>query len=136
MMCVVDCSYLLAAVLPDEPSPASLDQVLAMDLIAPWLWATEVASVALRVERRKRFPGASAQQICLAAESLGIAADPPGSRMVPALPTARLKLALAHHLTPYDAAYIELALQQGTALATQDARMIAAAQRVGLPVYS
>lgn len=136
MMCVMDCSYVLAVVAPDEPTPASAGDVLAMDLVAPWLWATELASAALRIERRKRFPGASAQQLCTAAESLGIATEPPGARMALALPTARLKLALAHQLTPYDAAYIELALQLGIPIATQDARVIAAAERVGIPVYS
>lgn len=136
MMCVMDCSYVLAVIAPDEPTPASAGDVLAMDLVAPWLWATEIASAALRIERRKRFPGASAQQLCAAAESLGIAAEPAGGRAAPSSPTARLKLALAHHLTSYDAAYIELALQQGIPIATQDARVISAAERVGIPVYS
>ncbi len=136
MICVLDCSYALAMLMPDEVSPPTAREVLAMDLIVPWLWATEVASAALRAERRKRYADADAHKICMAADALGARIEAPGAPLAPALPTARLKLALAHQLTPYDAAYIELALAQGAALASQDARMIAAAERLGLPIYS
>ena len=136
MICVLDCSYALAMLLPDEATPPTAREVLAMDLIAPWLWATEIASAALRAERRKRFADADAHKICVAADALGVRIEAPGAPLAPSLPSVRLKLALAHQLTPYDAAYIELALAQGAALASQDARMIAAAERVGLPIYS
>ena len=44
-----------------------------------------------------------------------------------------LDRAREHRLTVYDAAYLELAMREGLALATQGADLIAAAKRVGLP---
>lgn len=136
MRCVVDASYLLAVVCPDEATPESAETVLGMDLVAPWLWATEVATVAQKIERRQRYPDASAQHICAAVESFAVDVDASsGPSAGLASPVARLKLAGAHQLTPYDAAYLELALHLGLPLATQDRRLIAAAERAGIPVH-
>ena len=52
------------------------------------------------------------------------------------LPKRHVDAALAHDLTPYDALYLELALQRRCALATCDADLAAAAQRAGVVVYS
>jgi predicted nucleic acid-binding protein len=42
------------------------------------------------------------------------------------------ELALAYSLTAYDAAYLELALRKGLAIATFDQRLKQAAQKAGL----
>ncbi|HYF19816.1 MAG TPA: type II toxin-antitoxin system VapC family toxin [Ramlibacter sp.] len=137
MRCVVDSSFVLAIVCPDEATPASAEDVLEMDLVAPWLWATEVAAAAQRIERRRRFEGASALQLCSAVEAIGVVVEPPnGVAAGLASPLARLKLAEAHHLTPCDGAYLEMALHRGLPLATQDRHLIAAAERAGIPVYA
>ena len=76
-------------------------------------------------------------QLCAAVENFAVgveAAHGPSAGLASAV--ARLKLAAAHHLTPYDAAYLELALHLGLPLASQDQRLIAAAERAGVPVYS
>jgi predicted nucleic acid-binding protein len=43
-------------------------------------------------------------------------------------------LARRHRLTVYDAAYLELALREGVALATLDGPLAAAAKAEGVPV--
>jgi predicted nucleic acid-binding protein len=43
-----------------------------------------------------------------------------------------LDLARAHDLSAYDAAYLELARREGLPLATEDAPLRAAAERVGV----
>ena len=43
-------------------------------------------------------------------------------------------LAAREHLTVYDAAYLEVAMRRGFALATLDARLRVAAERVGVPL--
>ena len=45
-----------------------------------------------------------------------------------------LDLAREQRLTACDAAYLELAMREGLALATQDDALIAAAGRVGVPL--
>ena len=46
-----------------------------------------------------------------------------------------LSLARAHGLSSYDAAYLELALRRGLALATLDKKLKAAASAVGVPTF-
>ena len=42
-MIVIDSSYTLALVMPDESRPASVDAVLAERLLAPTIWPLELA---------------------------------------------------------------------------------------------
>lgn len=49
--------------------------------------------------------------------------------------TDTLSLARRHGLTAYDAAYLELAIRRGIPLATLDARLKAAAQATGAPLF-
>lgn len=133
-VCVLDCSYLLAVVAPDEAMPASSPRVLDAELVAPWLWASEFAAAAQRIERRQRYPDASARALCADAEALEIRTAPATPPVGWRSPLARLQLAEAHRLTPYDAAYLELALLLDAPLATLDDVLAAAARRLGVPV--
>jgi predicted nucleic acid-binding protein len=47
-----------------------------------------------------------------------------------------LNLARGHNLTAYDAAYLELAIRRGLPLATLGAKLKAAAEAVGVGLYS
>lgn len=47
-----------------------------------------------------------------------------------------LRLARAHRLSAYDAAYLELALRRGLPLATRDDKLTAAASVVGVPPFA
>jgi predicted nucleic acid-binding protein len=46
------------------------------------------------------------------------------------------EVAASHGLSAYDAAYLELALRRGIALATQDEALIAARVKAGVPAPS
>ena len=46
------------------------------------------------------------------------------------------RLATVHGLSAYDAAYLELALRRSLTLVSLDARLVAAAKRLGNPVLT
>lgn len=129
-MIVLDCSYTMALVLPDERRPRSLRKAAAGRLFAPTLWTLEVANALRNVVRRGRLPDAQVAAVCSQLDDYAIEVD--GSDDAGVLP--RYLAARTHDLTPYDAAYLELALQRRCALATLDARLAEAAQRAGLAV--
>ena len=131
-MIVIDCSYTMALVMPDEQQPASLTRTLESRLVAPGLWPLEVANALRNVVRRGRLRSADVSDVCArldvyAVEVLGGADVPVVQRFAS---TERLDL------SAYDAAYIDLAVQGRYALATLDSRMAAAAQRAGVTVLN
>jgi len=132
MPVVIDSSYAMALVLPDEQAPATAADVLASELIAPFLFPVEVANAALNSIRRKRYGTDEAQRVCDAIESLSVSVLP-GPDVIP---TQRLRQAQAFGLSVYDALYLDLALTQRATLATCDLALADAARRVGVQVLS
>jgi predicted nucleic acid-binding protein len=131
MPVVIDSSYALALVLPDEQAPATAAAVLASELIAPFLFPVEVANAALNSVRRKRYAADEAQRVCEAIESLAV-----GVQAGPELgPAHLLRQARAFGLSAYDALYLDLAMTQRAALATCDLALADAARRIGVPVH-
>lgn len=129
-MIVVDCSYTMAMVMPDETRPASLARALEGRLLAPALWPFEVANALRNVVRRGRLTGPDVPALCQRLEVYEIevqAGSEGGVRQ-------RYLAAQTHELTAYDAAYLDLALQRRCALATLDARLAQAAARAGVAV--
>ncbi len=129
---VIDSSYALACMLPDQRRPDTMNAVLAETLLAPFIWPIEIASAMRNGVRRKRFTETHAGAI--AAHVAGLDA-----RIV--LPwhndaSRYLELALVHSVTPYDAIYIDLCLSEHSPLATQDSELSLAAARVGIRVHS
>jgi predicted nucleic acid-binding protein len=128
---VVDCSYALALVLPDEVRPASMRAVLAMPLAAPMIWPLEVANALCTSLRRGRLDEGGADEICQRLADLQIDVVAPGH----VLPRRHLDAAAAHDLTPYDASYLVLAQQVSAALATRDANLSRAARKAGITIF-
>ncbi len=129
-MLVLDCSYVLALFMPDEQRPASVDQVLGERLIAPTLWPMEVANAAAVSVRRRRIDAQAARAVCRAAGQLNVELFAPGRIAA----EDWFVFAQAHELSSYDAIYLDLALAHRCALATCDARLVAAARRSGVQV--
>jgi predicted nucleic acid-binding protein len=50
--------------------------------------------------------------------------------------TEVLALARQHGLTVYDASYLDLAMREGVPLASLDTGLVAAAERVGVPLFA
>lgn len=131
-MIVLDCSYAVALVMPDEPRPASLAEVVETRLLVPSIWACEVANTLRMAVRRSRVSADGMLGLVSLLEGLKIEAAGSADTAV----RQRYLAAQTHDLTAYDAAYIELALQQRCALATLDARLATAARQAGLHVLA
>ena len=97
--------------------------------VAPAILPLQVANALLVGERRQRLTQSQAERALRLLADLPISVEDAGSSTVwgPVLALAR-----QHHLTVYDASYLELAVRQGLRLATQDARLRDAAARTGV----
>lgn len=129
-MIVIDCSYALAMVMPDQQRPAGMGQVAQTRMLVPSIWPYEVANAFRSAVRRGRIGAQEMLAIVARIEALQI--EPSGT--FDATVRQRYIAALSHDLTAYDAAYIDLATQRRCALATLDARLAQAARNVGLDV--
>lgn len=132
MSVVVDCSVAVAWCIDDEASPetdALLERVRDEGGIVPSLWHLELCNVLLQAERRGRMTASDVAGRLELLRALPIATDDE----TPARAWRDvLALARAETLTTYDAAYLELALRKGAALATRDKALVLAAQRTGV----
>lgn len=124
-MIVVDCSVLIAGLLPDEVERQA--QLLLEDLqhgrtvaVVPSLFYQEISNALLMAYRRKRINRDVLQQyldvITMLPVTVDTAAATQGSTM-----KRVCELAEKHGLTTYDASYLELALRLELSLATLDA---------------
>jgi predicted nucleic acid-binding protein len=100
--------------------------------VVPDLWHLEVVNTLLVGERRKRSTQANTVTWLGFLVSLPITVDEE-TRLRAFGPT--LSLARQHNLSAYDAAYLELAIRRGLALATLDDKLKTAAQTVGVLLF-
>ena len=134
MSFVLDNSVALAWCFEDEQTPATdalLDRLVREGATAPQLWPLEALNGLLTAERRKRITRDDRLRLA------GLLADLPITIDVETAErtwTATARLAEAHGLTAYDAAYLEVALRLGLPLATRDAALVVAAWAVGVGV--
>jgi len=130
---VVDASTALASVLPDEGSEyarTAISAALNEGLVVPALWPYEVQNGLIMAVRRERIDRAWAFDALDALRALR--AD---LQHVQGL-GQEYRLAQAHGLTCYDAAYLVVALGIGARLATADKRIRGAAKKIGIEVFS
>ena len=128
---VVDCSYTMAMVMPDERRPRSLTLAEESRLVAPQIWSYEVANALHMAVRRGRLEADLAAMLSRRVEDYGVDLD--GTE---ATVHQRYIAARTHGLSAYDAAYLELALHRRYGLATLDARLGDLARRLGLVVHN
>lgn len=129
-MIVIDCSYALAMVMPDEQRPASLNQVAAGRLLVPPIWPYEVANAFRSAVRRGRVAEPEILSVCARIEGLQFELAGTHDSSV----RQRYLAAMSHGLTAYDAAYVELALQRRCPLATLDDALARVAVQAGVDV--
>ncbi len=131
---VLDASVALAWSFRDEQNAYAhrmLRRLADDPALVPVVWLLEVANGLLGAERRGRFTTADVANV------YGTLADLPIEWSDLTLEQALgpvVDLARAQGLSAYDAAYLELAMREGLPLATLDAALVAAAERVGVPV--
>jgi predicted nucleic acid-binding protein len=131
---VLDASVALAWCFKNEATAAG-DRVLerlAVDAASvPAIWHLEIANVLALSERRGRITSAKSGEFIGLLGTLGVVVD----EETPLRALDRvLDLARAERLTAYDAAYLELAMRLGIPLASKDADLCNAAERLGVSV--
>ncbi len=131
---VLDCSVAVSWCFKDEAAPetdALLEQVCEAGALVPAIWYLELGNVLVQAERRTRLTAAdTATRLELLAGLPIVADDETPHRAVREV----LALARSERLTTYDAAYLELAMRKGLALATRDKALAGAAARAGLQI--
>jgi predicted nucleic acid-binding protein len=130
---VLDSSLAMAFVLADEAT-AETDKILdtlgqGAKAFTPALWRWEVGNVLLMAERRKRITAAQSSRHLAALQALPVETDEDASREAW---NAGLLLARKHHLSLYDASYLELAIRRGVPLGSLDAELRKAAKAEGV----
>ena len=135
---VIDASIALEWLLHDSaPAPMKLANHALEKIrtglvpLVPPIWHYEVANVSLLAMQRKGKSHENILEYYALLDELGIATD---EAILTLMIEPIRKLASAHRLTVYDAAYLELAQRHGLLLATLDAELAAAALSLNLPL--
>ena len=131
---VIDASVTMPWFFADEATPFTeglLDSLGTRALWAPTLWVLECTNVLQSAQRRRRIDAHRRAQIASELSALPVRLDQEMADFV-----SLDRLAAAHGLSAYDAAYLELALRRSLVLVSLDARLIAAAGALGHPVLS
>ncbi len=128
---VLDCSVAMAWCFGDEAEAYSdrvLEELERGTALVPCLWSLEVANVLLVAERRGRLTEADTTRFLDLLIGLPIVVEEPTTHSGHAI----LALGRSHRLSAYDAAYLDLAMREGTALATRDRALTIAAADCGI----
>jgi predicted nucleic acid-binding protein len=131
---VLDASVALAWCFKNELTAAVAllrDRLAIESASVPSLWHLEVANGLALAERRKRITSAESIELIELIDTFEIVVD--GETPARAF-TRILDLAREERLTTYDAAYLELAMRLGVPLASKDADLCNAAERLGAAV--
>lgn len=100
--------------------------------LVPHLWHLEAVNVLLAAEKHGEITPATADSFVTELTNLPIRIDNLTAHQAFG---QTLSLARTHHLSSYDAAYLELALREKLALATLDKDLIRAAKQVHVSLY-
>ena len=134
MTLVIDASVALAWCFEDEARPEidALEVVVRDEgALVPALWHLEVGNILLQAEKRQRLSASEVDLRLQLLSQLPIETDEPASERAW---HDILALARKHGLTVYDAAYLELAVRRGAALATLDGDLIKACGSAGIAI--
>ena len=111
----------------------TLDAMKANEAVVPGLWSLEVANVLARAEATGLVSEARSETFLGMLQQLDISVDSATSAQALA---ATLQLARRYKISAYDAAYLELALRTGLALATLDEKLLKAARKAGVKRFA
>jgi predicted nucleic acid-binding protein len=133
---VIDASIALSWCFADERSYQSqkiLEKVILNGAVVPNLWHLEVCNSLLIGEIKGRISYENVVEQLNSLEEIPVEVDVQTST---AAWGAVSRIARAHKLTSYDAAYVELAERYSLELATRDKAMIRAATKLNIPVLT
>jgi len=131
---VIDASIASAWCFPDEQTDytKAVFQAVsssAVDSVAPRLWAYEIRNSVLMGLRRGRISKADSEQFLVSLNELNVRLSEPASY------DEVFALAQEHGLTVYDAAYLNLAIQERIPLASLDRQLVRAAEAAGVELF-
>jgi len=132
---VLDCSVTMGWCFEEESSEYServLDALEEGEALVPSVWPLEVANVLVIAERRGRLKAGESARFLELVKSLPIFIE---EVSLPRATGAVLSVARELELSAYDAAYLELAMRTGVALATNDRQLAKAAETAGVPHF-
>lgn len=109
-----------------------LKSLAETETVVPHLWHLDAANVLLAAEKRGELEIGEVERFIAQLESLPIRVDPLTAHQAF---SRTLGLSRAYNLTSYDAAYLELAIREGLALATLDKNLIKAAKKANVAIY-
>ena len=136
MSLVLDASMTIAWLFADERADAAhaiMLRVVSSGAVVPSLWRLEVANVLRNAVRRGRCDEAYVDRSLERLSRFPVEVDDETSMHAW---TTTQTLSRKQGLTPYDAAYLELAIRKSQPLATCDVELTAAAARCGLEVLT
>lgn len=131
---IIDASVAFSWILATQftKSAEALRALANAEFVAPYIFSFELRNGLLRAERQKRLSSTAADlsitDLLAAVVRLD---DPPG----PVIMEAVFAVARTQGLSFYDACYLELAQRLGGELASRDAPLIAAADKLGIRTY-
>ena len=131
---VLDCSVAVAWYLEGEGTDFTdglLHAIPRLEIWVPALWMLEFSNALFAAERRRRISASERAQIVNQASLLSLNVDP----HLISLRQAD-EVSSQNKLTPYDAAYFELALRRKLPLATLDAALVKAVRAAKLPLLT
>lgn len=130
---VIDNSVVMTWCFQDQTSKyteAVLDRLEVSEAYAPAIWPLEVGNVLLVAERKNILSKADVIRFLSLVQGLPIIVEQESlARML----TEILALAREHHLSAYEASYLDLAMRFGLPLATQDKALTMAAKKCRVP---
>jgi predicted nucleic acid-binding protein len=129
---VIDASFMLALLLPDEEIQGSAEYWRMLSLegaTVPTHWNLEIANALLQASRRSRITYAYRTSLIQRLNDLPIRSD---LETISACFYDAMALADTHKLTAYDASYLELAIRTGSSLATLDKALAESARKEGV----
>jgi predicted nucleic acid-binding protein len=133
---VVDCSITMAWCFEDECDPyadAALGALEETEVLVPSVWTLEMANVIVVAERQRRLTKADSTRFVELLGGLRIVVEEAAREHVL---TRVLGCARDFGLSAYDAAYLELAMRHGVALATTDRALRSACRKSGTRLFA
>jgi predicted nucleic acid-binding protein len=112
----------------DDEKTQATDDLMGREapILVPQIWPLEVGNVLLLARQHGRITASKQRQFLALLQILPITVDVLGADLVFA---DTLALAQTHHLTTYDASYLELAIRTEAMLATRNGDLRRAAKR-------
>jgi predicted nucleic acid-binding protein len=119
-ICVVDCSYFLSFIMPDEKNN-DID-LAAYSVFVPSIFFLECMNVLKTALKKQRINQIQYEECMWAFKDLPFNVDHFSSTQESLQTISRLSL--EHNLTNYDASYVELAIRLNALLGTHDKKII------------